>query len=69
MIKLIISDNFTKKRDALIISTGNLIDEIINSANYLETKSINCSVFSLSTLKPLKEELIIEILKNIIKFL
>jgi len=55
---------YKKGIDALIISSGNLIDEIINSANYLETKSINCSVFSLSTLKPLKEELITKILKE-----
>ena len=55
---------YKKGNDAIIISTGNLIDEVIKSAKELETKSIDCSVFSLSTLKPIKDELIIQILKS-----
>jgi len=64
-----VGEFYKKGNDLLIISTGNLIDEVIKSANKLHLKSIDCSVFSFYNIKPIKEELIIRILEKYSKII
>ncbi len=55
---------YRKGNDALIISSGNLVDEVIKSVDNLKSELIECSVLSLNTLKPIPNESILKILEK-----
>ncbi len=59
-----VGDFYKLGNDILIISTGNLIDEVIKSSKILEGISINCSILSMSTIKPLDEKNLVDILRK-----
>ena len=59
-----VGEYYIKGNQYLILSTGNLIDEVIKSAKNLQPNSLNCSVVNLSTLKPINEKSVINILEK-----
>lgn len=50
--------------DIALVSTGEITYEVIKAQKELEKYNINCEVIHISSLRPLNEEKLIELLKN-----
>ena len=55
---------YSDGKDLLIITSGNIIEEVMKTNDMLLSKSIKSSVLSLPVLKPLNDKILIKILKN-----
>lgn len=55
---------YKEKSDILLVSTGTLISEVINTAEMLEKKGLKVSVMGIPFLKPLNTEKVLQVLKD-----